>query len=1859
MRHYAFRAALSVLFVFSLFCLVACDYDSPKPASGSVANAATGSAAASEAAAAREAGGTVSVASTSIRDREVIRRNKPFVVTFSAPMVNIEEVGSPVLQGQMPFTLLPPVEGEGRWVTPSSFSFQARGGYAPGTDYRVEFSPTMKALDGRPVQHFFSFKTRATAVSGVEAGSLVPGSKVTVFVAFDDFVSADALKQVLSVANAKTGAALPYNIDLAGESQHHPVVVDLATKPEAIVVKIMPDTAASAQGGVGLAEAFSATINLAAGQADVQATSEQGKASTLKVNSAYYHEDSESGDLKAVFFLSASITQRDYAKYIKVSPERRYSISDGGTTLTVEEEVPPGSTVILRFLPGLTEANGRVVQEERAYSLKVGNREPKARFADAGHYLTPASEGHVGVNISNIDKVTLSLVEYYENNLPLLSVANEETRFGRQVAFREVEVSTPFNERVRKSVDIASLAGKRKGVFQLTITAYTRDTSSPGMSYNWAGSDNRMIVLSDIGLTVRSFPSGMTVFANSLASTKPMKNVKIRAYTESNQRVFEGVTDENGVLSHTRNRPWSADKDSVPAVIIAESAEDSTFLSFANAGDLDPATSGVRPYLGDGFEAYVYTPRGVFKPGETVQLKTFVRNASHMPPEPFPVQFVVTSPRGSETANGTAMLSDEGGADFAFVVPRTSATGEYMAEVLIPGQKKSVLGRATFSVEDFVPPRLEVSVEPKKELLFGSDVMPVTLVANYLFGAPGAGLRYELGYRAVAAAFIPQDKAFARFRFGDGEKEFAPQVKLSHLEGELDPNGTKPIDFPLPQDWAPPAKMEVMLIGSVREDSGRWVTRTGRFDYIPGPYLLGIGLGNDNPAPRQTLTLDIAALTPTETAADAGIITAELMRVQTTWFTVRQYGRYKYVRNERFVPVAEQRATMAKGMAAVTFTPPDAGQYLVRVKGKDGVTASRRFGVWGAEGAQDMAGLGRMDAVEAVFDKKEYRPGEVARLSLKAPFAGTLLLGVEHAEQISTRVLEMPTPTMQVDIPVTAEMTPSAIVTAWVYRPVTGNEREWLPHRAYGGVSLPLSSAERTLAVRPETPARATPAAPLAIPFTVVDAQGNPVAGEFSVAFVDEGILSLTAFSTPSPLEFFMAPRKSRAVTHDSFDMLLRPEKNASPFLKPGGGGMDAYLGSLSPQQIFLTAFLPTVKTDKQGRGLASFDLPEYSGKARLMIVGAAKGAFASSSAQVPVSRDIVVESAAPLAVAPGDTFTLTVRGFVLDPALDGKGRITLTASGPVAFVGKGGREETSLTLPLRSDTPVQLVSVKAREATGMGSFAAAVSVPGRNDLTFVRKVETAVRSPYPRTSSVAFGLVGSKGLVLAPAGKWVPGGATMSLVASDSPIFAVLPALQFLREYPHGCLEQTVSRAWPWLGLAEWQAKLEAKGDADLARGYENSRKASLAEVVAHVFTMQTADGGFAMWPGGSEADPWKSVNAYLFLAEAKASVPLPETPFKLATRYMNFLLAVPDSFYSTPLVAASTKSFAAFALTRAGEAPLGWLQHLAGQKKTPSGQIFLAAAQSLVAGNGAALRELERSFGSVATGNASFGQSETLESTMRNMALRLYAWSLVEPGSSEAGRLFLALSKMLLENPSMTTQEAGFSALAFGLYAEKNALGKNRAASLIFENSGGQRFATVKSLPQTVSLAGLVGPETREAPLVSVTAEGSGQAHVLYSVRGVPAAAPVPFANGLSVTRRWLDDMGNDLLATNGVVTLKRGQRVTVSLYVAAQTYTRDVVVSDLLPGGFEMENPRLKTAGAIEAQEGSKLAYDMHMDAREDRIVLAFAGIGAKGVEYRYTARAIFDGQYTIPPVAAEAMYNPQVSAIGKGGQLRVTE
>ena len=693
---------------------------------------------------------------------------------------------------------------------------------------------------------------------------------------------------------------------------------------------------------------------------------------------------------------------------------------------------------------------------------------------------------------------------------------------------------------------------------------------------------------------------------------------------------------------------------------------------------------------------------------------------------------------------------------------------------------------------------------------------------------------------------------------------------------------------------------------------------------------------------------------------------------------------------------------------------------------------------------------------------------------------------------------------------------------------------------------------------------------------------------------------------------------------------------------------------------MFLIPYLAKVVTAADGTATADFDLPEYSGKGRLMIVGASRTAFASQADPVRIARDVTVEVTAPRAVAPGDTFEIPLDVFSVAGAASGTAEIKVTAEGPVTLTG-----DTQNKITLGEGKPKKLiVKGEAGKEAGVAAVNVAVTVPGREDLNFSRRVEMVVRPPYPRTSSVVSAMVKEgEGKDITLPGGWLKGGYSLAFSVDSTPVLGILPALEYLREYPYGCLEQTTSRAWPYLTLETVQKALAQIGNA---KAIENNSKAALQGAVDRISSMQTAGGGFSMWPGGGTPRPWLSVNATHILVEAKSRIPVNSNTLDRALSYMEYLLGAPVEAFEDPSQAYTTKAYAAFVLSRAGKTPLSRLQTLSEHtdKMYPSGRLFLAGAKSLAAGNAKALEALTAKELTYARKD---GWNSTLESDLRNTALELYVWSLADPRHQHTLDMALRLSEQVGKNRWFTTQEAGMASLAVGVFLEKTASGQKGFSAAV---QVGDAAAQTVAERRIFGNAELPAKADGTPPAIRVNVE-KGSAYCVYSVRGVPTEEPQPPATptGLSVEREWHDGEGNAIDFSAGPLKLKQGERVVVTIQITAAAATPDVVLSDLLPGGMEVENPRLESAGkSNDGEESSdddsdnsststKVSGDaagVHLDLREDRVLVFFDRLTGS-VTYSYSMRAVSKGTFTLPPTSVEGMYNPERNDLAPSGSI----
>ncbi len=1282
-----------------------------------------------------------------------------------------------------------------------------------------------------------------------------------------------------------------------------------------------------------------------------------------------------------------------------------------------------------------------------------------------------------------------------------------------------------------------------------------------------------------------------------------------------------------------REKPW--EEDLLPWVITASFEEDLSYLvlryDLLQGGDWE---LGGRPYLDEGYEAHVFTPRGVFRPGEMVELTGLVRNQDFLPPGEFPLEWTLFDPNGRKVYSQTASLTSQGFITLTYPLSDASPTGEYRVQLRIPGEGGSRVGEHSFLVEDFVPPRIKVTASTELTALGPEESVILDIFGEYLFGAPGANLATEGEVRFVPRPFSP--KGYGEYVFEDPEEKLNPYSDFLG-NATLNEEGAGSFTYQVPPASTLSKPGDLVFRLGVMEDGGRMVWDVLSLPYHPFFRYVGIRPPRGQEMrPHQELEFPVAALDWEGNLSNLDSVKAQFFKVVYHSVVVEDDGRYRFRYDRELLPFTAQTFSLSGGEGTVRFTPQEYGEYILRVEDpQGGAKAAISFYVWGGTGGPSGAPL---DKVGMRLDKETYALGEQATLRCELPFKGNLLVTVETDRVVHWQYLPQAENTVDITLPVEDSMLPNAYCVAWLIRPEGADNSQWHNPRALGITRFRVDLSERKAKVLLSVPERAFPDKEVTVDLKLEDSRGNPLSGEAVIALVDEGILGLTKFGTPNPYAFFTALRALGVRGYDVYDDLLPPEKAATPLLHPAGGeGREmAFAKGLSPVQARrfkpVALFEGPLETDAEGHIQARFQLPEFSGTLRVMAVAGGGASVGSEEKELLVARDVVLQSTLPRALAPGDVFKMPLTLFSKSKEYTAV-EVRIAAEEPLIYKGP---DMFRLTLAPESQGERMDIPLEASKSSGVGRLRITASW---NDEVMEEVTELPVRPPYPLIRSTGGGAVaGGSEAVLDFGSTWFPGTLRGVLACSGTPVADLSAALQYLASYPYGCLEQTISGIWPLVALPEIVKDL----DPLMVDSQENRRQ--VEEALRRVLAMQLYDGSFSFWPGGDTGFFWGSVYAGHLLWEAsREGYDVPEESLRGVLEWIRRLLPQEYSSMTDQEYAGlnATKAYGMYVLALSGEPPLAWMEHFREHqdKLTETARIFLAGAYALEGRQDVASSLLGTTAIRIDTPPSGGG---VFDSGVRNTALALLMRLHLDPRSEQAALLAQQLIQAAREGLWQNTQENAFSAVALGRYFRSTRQERKPFVAELHSPSGEKLLEIRQGESKALSL------DAMTAPVLSCA--GEGRVYYSWSVEGVPQEAPKPSKQGLSVSRSYHRRDGTSLKQGD---TINQGEMLEVRLELLSDRPVEHVVLSDLLPGGLEIDNPRLAAA-----LEGSKRYVSVREEIRDDRLLL-FVSYLDKGeaLQYSYRVRGVTAGIFTVPPVAAEAMYDPSLQALGQAGTLEI--
>ncbi|MEO4047743.1 alpha-2-macroglobulin [Pseudomonas sp. CAU 1711] len=1503
----------------------------------------------------------------------------------------------------------------------------------------------------------------------------------------------------------------------------------------------------------------------------------------------------------------------------------------------------PKRKLVLTVDRGLRAINGGELAAEYSASIDTRDLQPTVGFASRGSLLpTRLAEG-LPVIALNVDKVNVEFFRIRQQALPSFLArwgrgANLDTWEAREllpmaelVYGGRFDLNPARNVRETLLLPIAGLEPfKQPGVYLAVMReAGTYNYSQPAT----------LFTLSDIGLSVHRYHGRLDAFAQALEGGRALSGVEIELLNDKGALVASAKTDGAGHAELPL-----VDK---AALVLARQGEQTSLVNLGSPA-LDLAEFDIAGPLANPLQFFVFGPRDLYRPGETVLLNALLRDADGRAVEPQPVNVEVRRP-DEQVSRKFVWAPGEGGLyQYQLQLADQAPTGRWQLLFDLGGGRRQV---HEFLVEDFLPERLALELKGNDQPLAPSDEASFQIEGRYLYGAPASGNR--LGGQVYVRPLREAVAALPGYQFGSlTEDELSQDLELEEIA--LDAQGKATLK--LENRWSEArSPLQLILQASLQESGGRPITRrlvqpVWPAERLPGLRTLfdGDEVDGNGLAEVEVLLADAAG----NKLASDGLQVRLIRERRDFYWSFSESDGWSYHYNEKFLNLGEQSVRVEAGGTAKVGFPVEWGPYRVEVSDPaTGIMSSLRF--WAGYSWQDNAGGGavRPDQVKLALDKPAYGAGDTARVTVTPPAAGSGYLLVESSDgPLWWREIEVPAGGESFDIPLAKDWARHDLyVSALVIRP---GERQAhaTPKRAVGLLHLPFDREPRKLQLSLSAPEKMRPQQPLKVKVQARNADGSvPERVSVLLAAVDVGILNITEYQTPDPFAALFG-RKAYGVDQlDVYGQLIEAGQGRLATLAFGGDAALAKGGKRPDTSVTIVALQSApLQLNGQGEGEVSLDIPDFNGELRLMAQAWSDERYGMGEGKTVVAAPLVAELSAPRFLAGGDETRLALdltnlSGTVqqLEVRVEAEGQLSLseTPEGYSAPIRLEQAQRSTLRIPVRA-------------AGGYGAGILRVRVeglelPGENLPPFAREWRIGVRSAWPAQQQHLRSVLQGQPwqLPASTLAAFEPAGREALLSVSSRPPLNLAEQIRALKAYPYGCLEQTTSGLYP--SLYADAATLERLG---LAGEPDEQRRRAIEIGIERLLGMQRYNGSFGLWGADADEEYWLSAYVTDFLLRAREqgfAVP-PQALERASQRLLRYLQdrQLVDAGYSDDLnhTRFAVQAYAGLVLARSQQAPLGSLRALYDRRadaRSGLPLVQLAVALQKMGDKPRADEALALGLGLGRSRKAWLGD---YGSPLRDQAL-IYA--LLEEnglGASSRDQLLFALAEERALQRYLSTQERN------ALFLAGRGLVKQPEADwLAVLEAGGQRRELSNASPALrLDGAGLSEP-------LSLSSAFEGKLYQQLTLSGYPTSAPAPRSHNLSIERGFYGLDGRPLDLGN----LASGQLVLVHLAVRAEERVPDALVVDLLPAGLELENQNLAQSAASlddassavkEWHKAMQHAAIKHQEFRDDRFVAAVDISGYDTTHLLYLARAVTPGSYRVPPPQVESMYRPAWNAIG---------
>lgn len=1346
--------------------------------------------------------------------------------------------------------------------------------------------------------------------------------------------------------------------------------------------------------------------------------------------------------------------------------------------------------------------------------------------------------------------------------------------------------------------------------------------------YYYGKAVSRNILASDIGLIYKLDDNKFShAFVTNMITAKPIAGAQIIYYDYTKQLIASGTTDANGMLDIQLKRK--------PFLMLAKYGKQRGYLKLldgeANSlSKFDVSGEAVQK----GIKGFIYGERGVWRPGDSLYLTFILEDKEKRLPLNHPVKFELQDPKGQIICQRTRAKNTSGMYDFRTATTAEAITGNYTAVVRIGNRSFS----QTLKVETVKPNRLKIYMQFEGGLTNDSIAR---LSAKWLHGATAKNLRASVN---VSVNQMPT--AFEKYRsycFDSPVRTFHSDADLV-FDGPLDPNGEAIIKTQLDVGQTAPGMLRATYVTKVFEEGGDFSIDRHSKPY--SPYKTYVGLR----APEQksydhtyetgnAYRFDLATVDAAGKPVDARKLQVKIYKIQWRWWYERGHDEElaTYISRPGSIVMKDTLVATTGGKGSFVFRVnyPEYGRYLVTVNDLVGghETGQIIYVDWPYWSRANRSNSENANMLNFSCDREQYTTGDPIKLSFPSPSNGMALVSVESGTRVVKKFwIETKKGETVYQFPATGDMAPNAFIHVSLIQP-HANTKNDLPIRMYGVVPITVDNPASHLTPEIRMADVLKPESTTSI--RIKEKNGRKMT--YTLAMVDEGLLDLTQFRTPQPWSTFYAREALGVKTWDMYDAVIGAYAGKlDKLLSVGGdgdgtGGKGIKANRFKPMVTFAGPFSLEAGAEKTHR----MEIPNYVGSVRVMVVAEQDGAYGNAEKAVAVRKPLMILATLPRVLSPGETVGLPVNVFAMeDHVKDVKLEIE---TNDLLRIDGNKQQQVHFT---RTGDEVVNFKLNVVEKTGIAKVKI-TAMSGKEKAT--QEIELDVRTPNPKVSE-GFELVLEAGQEK-PADiifKGISGTNKATIEFSSIPPLGIGKRLDYLIEYPHGCIEQTTSSVFPQL----YVSRLIELNTAQQQR-ISKHIKAGLKRLQL----FQTSNGGFAYWPGEVEDSEWGSNYAGHFMIEAeKQGYVLPPN---LKARWLKYQQNMAKNWsyqsgsYQHPHGIESHQTIQAyrlFVLALAGQQELGAMNRLREEKTmTPAAKWRLAAAYKLIGQQEVAealIKDLPLNVPAYKELSYSYG------SDIRDEAMILETLSLLKDKTRSAS-LAKQVAKHLNSDSWMSTQETAYSLLAMCEYAGLSGGKRDLKFAYRLDNSTEKNGTLAKSISQIY----FSDQEIQTKGRLTLKNTGDATLFVKVVVEGVPLTGDKTKAErNLNMTVIY-KNMKGEVIQPDRLVQGTDFMAVVTISNPGTKGYLREMALNQMMASGWEIHNSRMDESGAPNPAR--------YQDIRDDRVYSYYELRENTSKTFVIQLNATYLGKFYLPTVYTEAMYDHLIHARVPGRWVEVVK